>query len=303
MIDERALNLTVDSLEEAEAYCRRLASSHYENFTVVMPLMDKKRRQDLANIYTYCRWVDDLADRNLPKSQILVELEQFEEMLDELFAGIPAPHPLFLALAETVDRRNLSSEPFRDLISAFRQDQHKKKYQTFQELVDYSQRSAAPVGRLVLACFDAGSELNEYYADATCIALQLVNFWADVKIDLELGRIYLPREDRERFEVSVAQLEAGEVNDNFRQLMIFEVERTRDWLRVGWNLVDEVKFPLSLSVELFNAGGWAVLDKIEQHNFEVFEQRWTLSKMDKIILGLRGAWRNFVGYKCPPAGT
>lgn len=300
MIDDRSLDLTVDSLEAAKKYCRRLADSHYENFTVVMPLMDKERRQDLANIYTYCRWVDDLADRNLPKSEILADLERFESMLEALFSGADSNHPLFWALSRTVQRRDLNREPFLDLISAFRQDQDKKRYADFAELVDYSQRSAAPVGKLVLSCFDAANELTEHYAEATTVALQLVNFWADVQIDLELGRIYLPREDRERFNVTEAQLKAGEVDENFRELMAFEVERTRDWLRVGWNLVGEVDFPLSLSVELFNAGGWAVLDKLEQNNYDVFKQRWTLSKRDKIILGLRGAWRSLVGKYSPP---
>ncbi len=295
MIDCRSLDLEVEDIDAARQHCRRLASSHYENFTVVLPLLNSKLRQDLANIYAYCRWVDDLADRDLPAAEILSDLDKFEAMLDASFAGSPPPHPVFLALQETVDRRHLEAQPFYDLISAFRQDQRKKEYESFTELIDYSRRSAAPVGRLVLDCFEARSDLTEHYADATSIALQLVNFWADVPIDFELGRIYLPRQDRQRFGVRREELQAGEVTDSFIKLMAFEIERTRDWLRLGWNLVDHLNFPLSLAVQLFNAGGWKVLDKIEAAGYDVFSRRHTLNRSDKFVLFLQGAWACLAG--------
>ncbi len=295
MSDRRSLDLKVEDIDAARRHCRRLASSHYENFTVVLPLLNSKLRQDLANIYAYCRWVDDLADRDLPAEEILSDLDKFETMLVATVDGSPPTHPVFLALQETIERRRLKARPFYDLISAFRQDQQKKEYETFTELVDYSRRSAAPVGRLVLDCFEARSDLTEHYADATSIALQLVNFWADVPIDLDLGRIYLPRADRRRFGVSRQELEAGKVNDSFARLMSFEIERTRDWLRVGWELVDQLDFPLSLAVQLFNAGGWKVLDKIEANGYDVFSRRRTLNRRDKIILLLKGAWASLVG--------
>ncbi len=300
VLENRSLKLTVDSLEDAARYCRRLAGSHYENFTVSLPLLNRDLRQDLANIYCYCRWVDDLADRPLAPPVILSDLAKFEKMLDAVFSGSPPPHPVFWALSETVQRRSLSIIPFRDLLSAFRQDQRQFRYRSFAELVDYSRRSAAPVGRLVLACFDQQTELNQYYADLTSIALQLVNFWADIPLDLKLGRIYLPEEDRDKFKVDEKQIKDGIVDQNFRQLMSFEIERTRDWLRVGWNLSSRLTFPLSLAVELFNAGGWKVLDKLAAADYDPFQRRWTLTGYDKLWLGFKGVCRCLAGISSPP---
>lgn len=211
-------------------------------------------------------------------------------MLEQLFAGEPPPHPVFRALVETVERRNLEIKPFRDLISAFRQDQTKTRYQTFKELIDYCSRSANPVGRLVLACFDAATEKNIYYSDLTCSGLQLTNFWADVAIDLDKDRIYIPAEDMRRFGVSTSQLLQRKMNDQLRNLLAFEVERTRNWLENGRNLLGKPGLFASFSIDIFNSGGLAVLDKLEQKKYTVFQQRWTIGKLDriKIILGALG---------------
>lgn len=296
----RRLDRTCDSPRDARAYCRRLAGDHYENFTVTLPGLSPDTSQDLANIYAFARWADDLADESPSPAIALEQLDRFETMLEDTFDGHKNSHPVFMALSESIDRCNYSKSHFLDLISAFKQDQKRQRYSTFSELVDYCERSANPVGRLVLETFDALNERTRYYADKTCTALQLTNFWADVAIDYEIGRIYIPEEDRRRFGVDESVIAHKELTDEFRSLMAFEVERTRDWFRVGWKLIDEIGGPIALCVEMFNAGGWAVLDRLEQQNYNVFERRWTLGSRDKLCLGIRGLWRWASNVSIPP---
>ncbi len=300
-LSTRSIAATVPGRGEAEEYCRRLARGHYENFTVVLPGLNKQRRQDLSNIYAFCRWADDLADEIEDDEKAAAELDKFRNLfLDTYENRDHRRHPVFWALSETINRHDLSREPFLDLISAFEQDLTQKRYQTFEELIDYCSRSANPVGRLVLAVFDCLNEENAYYSDMTCSALQLTNFWADIPIDLDKNRIYIPLEDLERFDLYPQDLERRETGENFRRLLQFEIMRTRDWFRVGWPLAGRVEFPLSLAVELFNAGGWSVLDKIEKNSYNVFEKRWTIGTAEKFILGLRGIWRRIHDRQAPP---
>jgi squalene synthase HpnC len=296
----RPLDHRTDSRREALSYCRDLAGSHYENFTVVLPGLPEDIAQDLANVYAFARWADDLADESPTGEVALERLTQFESMLETTYEEGDHSHPVFKALAVSIDRRGYEPRHFRDLLSAFKQDQNRQTYDTFRELIDYCERSANPVGRLVLETFDRHTEECRYYADKTCTALQLTNFWADVPIDYDKNRIYIPREDRDRFDVAESDLRESDPGSSFRNLMAFEVERTRDWFRVGWSLVDRVGGPLALCVELFNAGGWAVLDAIEEHDYNVLERRRTLDTTEKVLLGLRGLWRWASGVSVPP---
>ncbi len=301
-LNSRSLSQAVESRREAEKYCRRLARDHYENFTVVLPGIDRKRRQDLSNIYAFCRWADDLADEIADDAEAARQLDKFRRLLLATHEEQEhRKHPVFWALAGTIERRDLSERPFLDLISAFKQDLEKKRYEDFEELIDYCRRSANPVGRLVLAVFEQLNSKNIYYSDMTCSALQLTNFWADVPIDLDKDRIYIPLEDLERFGLCPADLQDRQATRRFRRLLEFEIMRTRDWFRVGWKLAGRVDFPLSLAVELFNAGGWSVLNKIENNSYDVFEKRWTIGKSEKFILGCRGIWRRIRGREGPPA--
>ena len=299
-LTSRHLDFRVKDVREAEAYCRALASEHYENFTVVIPGLSADIRQDLANIYAFARWADDLADETQNPETALRRLEKFEMFLEETYKGNPPNHPVFLALKRSVDRRDYDQSHFFDLLSAFRQDQRVNRYQTFSELINYCERSANPVGRLVLQTFDMLDEQTRYYADKTCSALQLTNFWADVALDADKGRIYFPQEDLERFSVQESDIFAEEMTRELRDLIAFQVERTRDWFRVGWQLVEEVGGPLALCVEGFNAGGWAVLEKLEKENFDVFTKRWTLTGTEKAWLFVRGLWRWSAGVSRPP---
>jgi squalene synthase HpnC len=273
------------SREEALAYCARLTATHYENFSVVTWLTPQEHRPAFQSIYAFCRWSDDLGDEVGDHAKSLELLEWWRGELADMYQG-DVRHPVMIALAETVKRYGIPIEPFQALISAFEQDQRVTEYSTYEQLLDYCVRSANPVGHLVLYVAGANSPANARLADATCTALQLANFWQDVARDLAIGRIYLPREDRERFGYSESDLRALRFTPEFAALLRFEVTRARDLLSEGRALVPRIAGPLAVDVDLFSRGGSAILDRIEARGYDVLSARPALSHWTK--LGLLG---------------
>ncbi len=211
-------------LPQAQAYCRRLARTHYENFTVASWLLPRKLRQHFANIYAYCRWSDDLADETAGGAESLQLLDWWQSQLDDCYRGI-ATHPVFVALQSTIDEFDIPIDPFRDLLIAFRQDQTQTRYETFDDLLGYCRNSANPVGRLVLYLGRCHDDRRGQLADNICTALQLANFWQDVARDYDRGRIYLPQESCRRAGYDEAMFARREFNPQFRQLLAGEVDR------------------------------------------------------------------------------
>jgi squalene synthase HpnC len=182
------------TLEEARAYCRRLATTHYENFPCGLVVFAARLRPHFYSIYAYCRIADDLGDEVGNREQSLALLDLWGRELDACYRG-EARHPVFVALAETIRACDIPQQPFADLLVAFRQDQTVPRYQTMDDVLDYCRYSANPVGRLVLyACGYRDPEMF-LLSDFTCTALQLANFWQDVSSDYARGRIYLPLDD------------------------------------------------------------------------------------------------------------
>jgi squalene synthase HpnC len=274
--------------DEALAYCARLTATHYENFSVVTRLTPPEHRPAFRSIYAFCRWSDDLGDEVGDPRRSLELLEWWRGELRALYAG-HARHPVMIALGETVERYGIPIEPFEALISAFEQDQSVTEYLSYEQLLDYCTRSANPVGRLVLYVAGSFNPENARLADATCTALQLANFWQDVARDLAIGRIYLPREDRDRFGVAEADLHALRFTPGFAALMQFEVERTRGLFDEGRTLVARMPPALAVDVDLFSRGGLAILDRIEARGFDVLTARPALSRWTKARLLARAA--------------
>src|SRR5436309_3766512 len=185
------------SADEGRAYTRWLATNHYENFHVVSFLLPKRLHQDFYNVYSYCRWADDLGDEIGDRAESLRLLDWWRSELDAMYAG-RAKHPVFVALAPTVERCGIPRQPFSDLIDAFVQDQTVTRYRDWDELFNYCRCSANPVGRLVLYLCGYSDEKRQRLSDATCTALQLANFWQDVTVDLLKDRIYIPLDVIER---------------------------------------------------------------------------------------------------------
>ena len=267
------------SLADAEAYCRNLAQNHYENFPVVSWLLPRSLHQHFYNVYAFCRWADDLSDEVIGTEASLKLLAWWREQLASCYKG-KAEHPVFVALGKTIEECHIPAEPFENLISAFEQDQRITDYSTFSELLDYCRRSANPVGVLVLYVCGCHTERNVGWSDSICTGLQLANFWQDVSRDFDRGRIYLPREDRDRFGYSSADLQARTMNSEFLSLMQFEVDRAREFLLAGLPLVEHLPGRLKIDIELFVRGGLIILKRIEAIDYGVWEERPVVSKRD-----------------------
>jgi squalene synthase HpnC len=271
------------SPEEARDYCARLTAEHYENFSVVTWLTPRPLRPAFRAVYAFCRWADDLGDEVGDRDRSRALLDWWRGELLGVYRG-EARHPVMVALAETVERFDIPPDPFLALISAFEQDQDVTEYRTFEQLLDYCTRSANPVGHLVLYLGRSYNPDNARLSDLTCTGLQLANFWQDVARDLDIGRVYLPREDRERFGYSDADLHARRFTPAFAELLRFEVGRARALLVEGSGLVARLPAALAVDVELFGRGGLAVLDRIERQGFDVLTSRPRLGKLAKLGL-------------------
>jgi squalene synthase HpnC len=282
------------SLAEAQAYCRRLAQSHYENFTVASRLFPRHLHQHLCNVYAYCRWADDLADE--AGGQSLALLDWWERQLDDLFLGTPqrafprAPtHPVFIALAETVRQFDIHREPLADLLVAFRRDQVQTRYETMADLLSYCERSANPVGRIVLALGRTLNDENAYLSDRICTGLQLANFCQDVRRDFERGRIYLPETLCRSYSWDEKKFAAGKCDDSFRKMLAVMANSAETSLLEGRPLVGRVPRDLRLPIRVFVAGGQAILAAIRRARYDVWSQRPTVGRLTKLRL-LATAW-------------
>jgi squalene synthase HpnC len=270
-------------LAEARSYCSRLARTHYENFTVASLLLPRRLLRHFHAVYAYCRWADDLADEVGGGPQALALLRWWREELLRCYDDRPR-HPVMIALRETIEKFRIPPDPFLNLLFAFEQDQMVKRYATFEQLKGYCRNSANPVGHLILYLGEAFSRENALLSDYICTALQLTNFWQDVDRDFAIGRVYLPKEDCQRFGYTEADLQNRRYTPDFADLMHFEVERTRDLFYRGVPLVERLALEIRADVELFIRGGLAVLRKIERCRYNVWSARPALAKWEKAAL-------------------
>jgi squalene synthase HpnC len=285
---EYAIPDIAPSLAEARAYCERLARSHYENFSVATWFLPKRLRQHFFNVYAYCRISDDLGDEVGDTATSLRLLDRWEDELRACYSGTPR-HPVFVALAETVRTFGIPQHEFSDLLTAFRQDQSITRYETFADLLGYCRNSANPVGHLVLYLCGYSDPERQKLSDFTCTALQLANFWQDVSVDYQKGRIYLPLESLRRFGVSEDDLAANRNTPAFCEMMKLEVARAREWFQKGQPLIGEVSRELAIDIELFSRGGQEILNAIERQGYAVLGCRPSISKSRKLALVARAA--------------
>ena len=271
------------ALGQARAYCRRLARTHYENFSVATLLLPRRLTQHFHNVYAYCRWADDLGDETGGGDEALRLLAWWRAELLRCYDGAPR-HPVMIALQRTIRRFAIPVEPFLNLLTAFEQDQRVKHYETYEQLLGYCINSANPVGRLVLYLCECFDDTRARLSDSVCTGLQLANFWQDVARDFAIGRVYLPAEDRRRFGYADTDLEARRCTPAFVELLRFEVERTRGLLIAGLELVRLTPADVQLDIELFARGGLAILQKIETLGYDVWQTRPALSKWEKVRL-------------------
>jgi squalene synthase HpnC len=276
------------AIEEAFAHCAAQAREHYENFPVGL-FVPRAKQPYVHALYAFARVADDFADEPLYEGFREQKLDEWEARLHAAYDG-QAEGPIFVALGETVRRLEIPKLLLLDLLSAFRQDTVKRRYASWDELLDYCRRSANPIGRLVLIVFGYAGTALEQQSDAVCTALQLANHWQDVAVDLAKDRIYIPSELLQTHGVSEADLRAGRMHDGYRSLMQDLVARTRQLFAAGRPLCDGVGRDLRFEMRLTWLGGSGILDRILAADGDVFTRRphWRLA--DKLGLAWR-AWR------------
>jgi squalene synthase HpnC len=266
-----------------------LPVEHYENFPVASWLLPRALRSPIEAIYAFARGADDIADEgDARQSERLAGLDRYVRALDAIEAGATPTQAPFARIAWAIREYKLPTQLLRDLLDAFRQDVVKKRYGTYEELLDYSRRSANPIGRLVLHVMrqvappGLGEGRGEDQSDCICSALQLINFWQDVEVDWRKGRVYIPQEDLARFGVHEAEIAAHRADHAWRALMAFECARSRELLLAGAPLARALPGRLGLEIRATVAGGAIILDKIDAVGGDVFRHRPVLGRADWI---------------------
>ena len=304
--------------EQAAAYTRRLTESQYENFTVVSWLLPRRLRDDFQNVYAFCRWADDLGDHAGDPDESRRLLDWWRREIDACYDGRPR-HPVFVALHPTISRHDIPRKPFDDLVDAFVQDQSVTRYDTWNQVLDYCTRSANPVGRLVLYLCGHRDEQRQRFSDCTCTALQLANFWQDVRRDIiERDRVYIPHDVAARYGLDIDTMVAavradaagcdessgcctvpsagvnalrGPCRDTIREL----VERTWPLFERGRGLWPMVARDVRLDIRLFTLGGESILKLIQRLDYNTLVHRPKLGKPAKAWLMLRALVVNMAG--------
>ena len=274
------------TLETAYRYCERMATTHYENFPVASRFLPAHLRPHVYAIYAFARTADDFADEPRFAGRRREALDQWETLLETAYHQ-DIQHPVFLALRDTVRRHNIPIGPLKALLTAFRMDLTKHRYGSFAEVRHYCEHSANPVGQLVLYVHGHREPELHRFSDDICTALQIANFLQDLSVDLPRGRIYIPEEDLIHFGVNHEQLNGGRYTADFKDMMAFEVARTRTLFLRGKPLIRRLSPGLSMEIDATWRGGMRILDRIESLDFEVLHQRPKLDKRDVADIAMR----------------
>lgn len=279
--------MTPLSLEQAYAHCLALAHSHYENFPVASRVLPRKLRLPVAVIYAFARTADDLADEGPgDEQQRLHKLDAYRDTLQRMAAHEAASDPIFIALADTVRQHHLPLQLLFDLLSAFRQDVSKKRYQNFTELRDYCRRSADPVGRLLLHLNGAASEENLQLSDQICSSLQLINFLQDLEQDYrENRRIYIPLDEMTHHGVDESWFRERRSDAAMQALLTLQIGRARRMMLAGASLGERLKGRFGFEIRLIVQGGLRILERLEQQH-DLFS-RPRLRHSDIVVMFLR----------------
>lgn len=258
-----------------------MSVNHYENFPVASLLLPARLRIPVTLIYRFARAADDFADEGeLPARERLALLAGFNDELRSIERGTAPRLALFQELAPIIREYELRLGLFRDLLSAFSQDVTKQRYANFTELLDYSRRSANPVGRLLLALYRAATPQNLAWSDNICTSLQIINFLQDIAIDYAKGRIYMPQDDLARYRVSEMQIAAHDAGGAWREFMRFQIERARTMLWRGAPLGRALNGRIGLEMRMIISGGDRILTKIMHAQGDVFRHRPVLRAYD-----------------------
>jgi len=266
-------------LAQAYQHCQDIARNHYENFPTASRLLSADLRPAVAAIYAFARHADDIADEGdaLPETR-LKQLDAWETLLERCENNSSIDQPIFMALADAIHKHRLDIEELNNLLIAFRMDVTIHGYATLDELLFYCKHSANPVGRLMLQLHGMHKTEAFYCSDKICSALQLINFWQDLSIDLPRGRCYLPESWLAESGLTARQLLDGDVDDQMLKPVLHKaIRETRQLLEDGLPLLAMIPFRLRLQIAATIYGGRTMLNNIEQLD-RPLKERTTLNK-------------------------
>jgi squalene synthase HpnC len=267
-----------------------MAVGHYENFPVASVLLPARLRGPVKAIYAFARSADDFADEgDAPAGARLAALEQYRAALRDIRAGRDPGTPLFRSLAAAIADFGLPYDPFFALLDAFSQDVVKRRYAHFGEVLHYCERSANPVGALLLHLFEATTRENLRRSDEICSGLQLVNFWQDVEIDYRKGRIYLPADEMARFGVDERDIAARTSGPEWQNLIAYQTDRARAMLESGAPLAKALPGRIGLELRMIVQGGLRILEMLDAAHGDMFRHRPVLRPADWALMLWRAA--------------
>lgn len=279
-------------LRAAYISAQEFATSHYENFPVLSVTLPREVKKHIAVVYQFARQADDLADEGEVNPELRIKnLELYEKQLTDCLGG-KFIIDFWMALKNTINECNLTTQYFYDLLSAFKQDVHTKRYSLYEDLLDYCRRSANPVGRIVLEICGVKNDDAFRYSDSICTALQLTNFYQDVSVDWQKGRIYIPQIEMAKFDVAENLFDQKQNNANFKSLLKFQIERTRELFAEGRKLLPYLPAALLVQIRMTILGGEKILKKIEELDYNVITKRPKLSKVDYLKIFGKGLLTN-----------
>lgn len=297
MTEPRLSGSDEPALQRAYEHCANVARGHYENFPVASRLVPARMRPHVSAIYAFARAADDFADEGDVAPDVrLARLTAWREALHQAVqgrhGGDDAAGLVFRALAHTIRQHELPVALFDDLISAFIQDLHVRRYATWADVLDYCRRSANPVGRLVLRLAGTADAQADEWSDRVCTALQLANFWQDFAVDWRRGRLYLPIEEVELAGAREDDLDRALMTPPWKKALARALDRTEAMFEEGRPVCDVVEGRLRWELRATCLGGLRILEKLRASDYDAFRARPSLRARDLPLLGLRALfWR------------
>lgn len=284
MVQKTSLTKLSRPLLQAYQACQAIANAHYENFPVASYLLPKHLRRSVAAIYAFSRTADDIADEGeMCRETRLALMTKFEANLYDIQYGKPPTEPIFIALKHTIESFNLPIQLFYDLLTAFRQDILKDRYQNFSEVKDYCHYSANPIGRLLLYLAGQATRENLILSDHICTGLQLINFIQDIEIDLNhKNRCYIPLDELKQHAVTLSDIAQQLDSTNYQALIAQQLQRARGIYLQGTSLGNALPGFFGIEIRFIIACGQKVLEKLSTRS-NIF-QRPIIKKSDMLLL-------------------
>lgn len=272
-----------------EEYCQQKAAQSGSSFYYSFLFLPPNRRRAITALYAFCREVDDVVDEGKDPQIAANKLVWWRHELSNLYAGSPQ-HPVTRALLPVLAEFNLPQEQLLEIIDGMEMDLQQSRYLDFKALSLYCYRVASVVGLLAAEIFGYQDRKTQKYAHDLGMAFQLTNIIRDVGEDARLGRIYLPIDELQRFDVTAADLLNARYSDNFRRLMEFQIERAEQYYVLAMSQLPasdrKMQRPGLVMAGIYRT----LLDEIKRENCQVLTQRISLTPVRKLWI----AWRTWI---------